>query len=97
MPTTTIISNGSRFAGQPPATLPELLAVMAEHPISAHFRDILASNVPGRPGFVDFLGNFEDVSHVFHILTDDPDVCATMYAAIRANAARFGWTLPTTE
>lgn len=94
MATTEIISNGSRWAGQANATLPELLTVMAEHPIAAHFRDLLVSNVPGRLGFVCYLGNFEDLSHVFHIVTDDPEVCATMNAAIRANAARFGWALP---
>lgn len=92
MPTTTIISNGSRFAGQPLATLPELLAVMEGNSIRASNRDILVSNVPGRPGFVRYLGNFEDLSHVFHIVTDDPEVCALMNAAIRTNATRFGWT-----
>lgn len=94
MATTEIISNGSRWMGQANATLPELLTVMAEHKIDPHWHDLLSGNVPGRPGFVSYLGNFATLSHVFHIVTDDPEVCATMNAAIRANAARFGWTIP---
>ena len=91
---TEIISNGSRWAGQAPATLPELLTVLRDHPVDPRWRDTAcARNVPGRPGFVCYLGNFADVSHVFHIVTDEADVCATMNAAIRANADRFGWTI----
>ena len=101
MTTTTIKSNGSRWAGQEPATVDELLDVLATHPLDSTFEkygnfitdcDGLL-NYLGKPinypaGSVKFWGNFRDLSHVFDIVTNDATTIAALTTAIRSNQKR---------
>ena len=85
---TRIVSNGSKWAGQAPDTLADLVSVLATHPLDvARFPHGFAYNMVGRPGWVMFWGNFATVSHVFQIETNDPAVCALLTNAIKANLA----------
>lgn len=86
MTKTTIISNGSRWAGQSPATIEDLLDVLGKHPLSGtHAPFIHHSEICGS---TRFFGNFATVSHVFNIDTDDPELIATLTAAIAQNQTR---------
>ena len=84
---TEISYNGSRLAGEAPATLDELLDVMRTEPLDRTFSPF-AANIAGRHGFVCYFGNFLHVSHAFHIVTDDPADCARLTEAIKANTRR---------
>lgn len=87
MPTTTVISNGSRWAGQPPADIAELLGVLAEHPLSAQYAPFIhVSEIGG--GSTRFFGNFVTISHVFNIDTNDPKTIASLTEAIQTNQQR---------
>lgn len=96
--TTSIQSNGSRWAGEEPATIEELLTVLAGNDldVSAYgpakarqvFGDALYGFVTLDGDTATYEGNFRDVSHVFNITTDDPEVIARLTAAIRANLDR---------
>ena len=85
--TTTIQSNGSRWAGQAPASVDELLDVLARETLDPRFEKygnfILRDETPLR-----FWGNFLSVSHVFSIDTDDAALIERLTAAIRANQQR---------
>lgn len=120
-----IESNGSRWAGEKPVTIDDLLAVMAREPLCPSFlhpsiQDAgelpyegaarkavrnpkwlpYAPNKGDNPEFIDgepihpeapearrFFGNFANVSHVFCIDTDEPEVIERLRAAIAANMA----------
>ena len=86
MPTTTIISNGSRWAGQAPGDLDELLGVLAKHPLSARYAPFIHVSEIG--GSTQFFGNFATVSHVFNIDTNDPETIAKLTEAITKNQQR---------
>ena len=101
--TTTIQSNGPRWAGQAPASVDELLDVLARETLDPRFEKygnfILRDEPPLR-----FWGNFFNVSHVFSIDTDDPALIDRLTSAIRANqqrpdyqAARASLTMYRTE
>jgi len=81
---TDIRVNGSKWAGEAPDSIETLLSVLAGSVLDSAFFPF-AANVPGSPGVVCYFGNFEDVSHAFDIRTDDPDVCARLNEAIKAN------------
>ena len=100
MKTETIIrSNGSKWLGQEPDTLDQLIAVMAEYPLDPtfeHYGDFaedggVAFDSPDQnerwTGYTIFHGNFRGVSHVFNIYTNDPEVIARLRCAIAANKA----------
>lgn len=82
---TNIISNGSKWAGEPLDTIEDLCAVLQSNPLDRTFEGfgnfVLAD--PDEP--VRFWGNFFDLSHVFSIDTDDPAIIARLTALIRAN------------
>ena len=67
--TTTIHANGSKWAGQPPDDIEKLIAMLTAHPL-----DLELSSRTAEPGWWTFRGNFQDVSHVFHVETDEPDL-----------------------
>lgn len=81
---TTIRSNGSRWLGQEPATVDELLEVLATETLDRTF-EAYGNFVISEGGTTRFWGNFHTVSHVFDIETADPDLAARLTAAIQAN------------
>lgn len=87
--TTTIHSNGSKFAGEPLDTIDQLLTVLANHPLDSTFEEY--GNFIQRDRSSDtvrYFGNFRTVSHVFSITTDDPRTIRRLSRAIRANQRR---------
>lgn len=117
-----IESNGSRWNGEPPAAIDELLAVMASTPLCPSFVDLAdqpgdrpfegAARVarqnpdwtphsprnvsrwldgdpiyPESPDARRFFGNFAEVSHVFCIDTDEPELLERLRTAIADNMA----------
>lgn len=86
---TEIISNGSKWAGQAPDTVEQLLTVLATQPLDSTFEDYGNFITRSRIGrTVSYFGNFRNVSHVFNIRTDDPSVIRRLSRAIRANQRR---------
>ena len=93
---TTIIHNGSHWAGEEPDTLDELCAVLASEPLNRDFEafgNFALHPVEYTDGRVDssitrFWGNFANVSHVFNIDSDDPAVIERLTKAIRENQQR---------
>lgn len=98
--TTTIQSNGSKWAGDEPDSIETLLDVLANHPLDRTFEDerfgnfVIADPVNLRGdkllpvGGVSFFGNFLTLSHVFSIDSTDADVIARLTTAIRLNQQR---------
>ena len=78
---TIIRSNGSKWAGEEPDTVAQLLGVMAAHPLDRTFEDYgnFRDRVKGEPGRVIFFGNFRNLAHA-------------LTAAIRANRRRDDYT-----
>ena len=98
-----ILSNGSRWAGEEPDSIENLLEVLRVHPLDRsfeHFGNFVdtspqwgpdgtsPSPYPDNPGVADFFGNFYHLSHGFNIHTDEPEVIALLTKAIRANQER---------
>lgn len=84
---TTINSNGSKWAGESPDSIETLLHVLATETLDPTFEDYGNFAINMGDGVVRFWGNFYTVSHVFSIDTDDATMCATLTAAITANQA----------
>ena len=84
--TTTIHSNGSKWAGEDPDTIEQLIAVLGREHLDPKFELYGGFIQRGEswPG-VRFFGNFENLSHVFRIDTDDPQVIQVLTTAIEAN------------
>ena len=82
---TNVIANGSRWWGEGNGDLDELFEVLANHPLRACFDpyEMVLDN-----GVSVFLGNF-DVSHVFNVATDDPEMVVRLRGAIEANQNRW--------
>lgn len=87
---TEIVSNGSKWAGEAPDTVDQLLAVMAEHPLDRRFERYgnFAQQYTLEPHIWQFFGNFLTISHVFDIRTDEPEAIAKLKAAIDTNRKR---------
>jgi len=81
-----IISNGSKWAGERPDTIDELLTVLEKHPLDRVFEGygnfIHESNLDN---IVHFWGNFQKLSHVFNVRTDKQGVIEILTQAIRQN------------
>lgn len=110
MITTNIISNGSKWAGQEPDSIEDLIKVLEEYTIDERFFAKYGVDRDGRytsnedsiyeyknhnpinnrtlEGFYLFFGNFEEISHVFNIETNDKEVIDKLVKAIKANK---GW------
>ena len=93
---TTIISNGSKWLGEPPDPIEKLLEVLASHPLNRVF-ERCGNFIGPSAGGTRFWGNFEGLSHVFDIETDDPDVIGRLTAAIRENQRRPDYLSQGTE
>lgn len=99
---TNIISNGSKWAGERPDSIEKLLEVLRDNTIGERFffwyqtnpnqkekpKYEYATPISIRSGIHTFFGNFEEVSHVFRIETDDLEMIATLTNAIKENK---GW------
>jgi hypothetical protein len=84
---TEIISNGSKFAGEPLDSLDLLKERLRTEPLDPMFEDYgcFAYAAEGKRGHTHFWGNFYLLSAVFDIITDDPDLCAELTALIKTN------------
>ncbi len=74
---TTINSNGSKWAGQAPDTLEQLYAVLQSNPLNPRFEeygDFCLRDPNDTRCMLRFWGNFYNLSHVFSIDTDDQAV-----------------------
>ena len=97
---TTIVSNGHKWGGEEPATINELLAVLQSATIEDRFfgkykerytdapKTFVLCPISKKDGLYWFFGNFEEISHVFNIETNDKAVIDSLRAAIMANK---GW------
>lgn len=101
--TTTINSNGSKWAGEAPDSIETLLGVLAEYvldrrhecpPEFGHpFISVSKAGERWAPlGTVRFHGNFLTLSHVFSIDTDEPELIERMTLAIKQNMERPDYT-----
>lgn len=102
MTETIIHSNGSKWAGEAPDSIDKLIEVLKNNTIEERFFE--SFNTRSKKGLkwhqlspIDvnvtktkhiFFGNFEEVSHVFRIETNDPDIIKKLSNAIRNNK---GW------
>ena len=91
-----IISNGSKWAGQQPDSIEELLNVLDKYTLDPTFEkygNFINSNpewlkpeaVEEYKGCTKFFGNFMTLSHVFNIITDDTEVIEALTKAINKN------------
>lgn len=85
---TTIISNGSKWAGQSPDTIDTLIAVLQRETLDPSFERHGNFAMEMESDYVLFFGNFLTVSHVFNITSSDPDVIIRLRKAIRENQAK---------
>jgi hypothetical protein len=91
-----IISNGSKWAGQEPDTIEELLNALNRYTLDPTFEKygnfVNSDPVWLKPevaekykGCTVIFGNFIDCSHVFRIVTDDAEIIAALSEAIERN------------
>ena len=81
---TTIVSNGSRFFGEAPGTVADLLRALAAATLDPRF-EAHGGRFARRDratGVWRFHGNFLTVSHVFDVRSDDPAVVGPLRRAI---------------
>ena len=96
--TTIIHSNGSKWIGESLDSIDQLIEVLASHTLDPKFEqygcfvqtDNEISWPDGSPdhwtpAMYQFFGNFLELSHVFRIDSDDPDVKRRLCAAIHDN------------
>lgn len=87
---TVVYSNGSKWAGDKPDSIETLLTVLGSYVLDRTFE----CGEPGQTfiysdaGMTCFFGNFLELSHVFQIDTDEPELIERLTAAINANMAR---------
>jgi len=103
---TIIYSNGSKWNGQDPDSIDKLIEILSSHIIEESFFTSYRSNPyesekpaeyanlcpikKNEEGNTIFFGNFEELSHVFRIETNDQDVINKLSTAIKNNK---GWKL----
>lgn len=97
MASTTIISNGSKWAGEEPDSIETLLGVLASETLDPTFEEYGNFAQNEGKGVVRFFGNFFTVSHAFSITSDDEAVCNALVAAIKANQATAAYQNARTE
>ena len=83
-----VYSNGNKLHGPRLDTLPELIAVLAEHPLDRTFELYGNFVYQSENGKWWAFGNFFDLSHVFRIEADSREELAEIEAAVRANQQR---------
>lgn len=93
---TTIHANGSKLYGEQPNSIEHLLyALTCGHYIldpiyEEHGGDFISVNELSKQVGLEhtcFWGNFQNLSHVFNICSNDPEVIEKITKAIRANQA----------
>ncbi|GAI15735.1 unnamed protein product [marine sediment metagenome] len=84
---TTIISNGSKWAGEKPDNLKVLFARLKKYQLDKTYEPFIVVS-KYKAGFVEFAGNFMGISHVFNIFTDKPQTIKRLTKAINANRQR---------
>jgi len=83
--TTLILSNGSKWLGDDPDGIDVLLDRLGKYALDPMFEEF-GNFIRLDPGArTTFWGNFVELSAVFRIESDDPDVVQALTAAIRAN------------
>lgn len=84
MSRTEIISNGSKWYGEAPDSLEVLHVTLAKYRLEpwSHW-----TYYPDAKTYV-FHGNFIDISHVFNITSDDPEIIEQLQTAIKLNLER---------
>lgn len=91
-----IRSNGSKFAGDKPDTIEKLVSVLENYPLNPEFENrgdfIIQTMEYLNPELTEkykncthFFGNFETISHVFAIITDEAEIIEKLTTAIEAN------------
>lgn len=93
---TEIISNGSKWAGESPDTIEDLIEVLKSETLDPIFEEY--GNFVNRTphwihkeaqekykGCTQIFGNFFATSHVFNITTDDEDLISTIENIVRLN------------
>lgn len=94
--TTIIRSNGSKWAGQEPDTINDLLSLLSRETLDPTFEKyggFIQVLYDRGASETNFFGNFANVSHVFDILTDDEDIIQALRSAIRANQATAAYAV----
>ena len=102
VPQILVVSNGHQWYGGEPAALAELLELLKAEPLDPTFEFYgnfvdhgPISYKTGKPllpaGWVSFWGNFQTVSHVFKIVTNDAQAIKDLTDAILANQASAGY------
>ena len=109
--TTVILSNGSKWAGQAPDTVDDLLDVLQKYALDRTFEKY-GNFITRKPKYkqefyaelgtdpdktYNFFGNFRSLSHVFNIVTDDPEIVKKLRAAIRKNQKRADYLRQSTD
>ena len=101
--TTEIVSNGSKWNGQEPDSIEKLIEVLKTHKLDSDmfmykFKVRRENSEPKKytqcfitkeKGMYLFFGNFETLSHVFRIFTNDLTVISQLKTAIMLNE---GWS-----
>ena len=94
-------NNGSTWGGQPMSSIPQLIQIMKKEVIEesffSNFRKRYGSDervqmcpiINEGNGWFRFFGNFENLSHVFDIRTNNPEVIQKLRDAIKGNE---GWS-----
>lgn len=86
--TTTINANGSKWRGEAPDEIEALLERLTCNPLDPMFEEFGCFAFPTDDrAAMHFWGNFREISAVFDIVTDDPDLIERLTVAIRANMA----------
>lgn len=95
--TTIIDCVGSKWAGQNPDSVDDLMRMLRDHPLDPTFEEFgnfvqrtpeLLSDAPvSLHGLAHITGNFFTHSYVFGIWTDDEPLIDRIEAAVRANQA----------
>jgi len=91
-----IQSNGSKWNGQEPDSINELIQVLNNYSLDPTFEDYgnFVNNNPEwlkkeatekYQGCTKFFGNFSPISHVFNIITDDAEIIEALTEAINNN------------
>ena len=85
---TEIRANGSKWYGEKPDGIPTLCNRLRSHPLCRWFVTEGAVRTNWNES-LRYFGNFEGVSAVFDIVTDDCDDIAMLDAALSAQMATF--------
>jgi len=91
-----IQSNGSKWYGQEPDSIEELIQVLNKYSLDPTFEDYgnfiqlnpkwLKPEIAEKyQGCAKFFGNFSSISHVFNIITDEPEIIQVLTNAINKN------------